>query len=219
MLLHGGVQPTVRSRRSRRSTAWRRLRRDHPIVGWKVYTHAPGDGWWLDDHDAAAPQVGEAFLARVEEVGPRIVCVHKGFSGGSEYASPVDIGPAATAHPDLRFVVYHSGFEAGVDEGPYVERRSRRRPAGAEPARRRRRARRQRLRRARLHLVEPDARPDAGRARARQAARGGRRPTTCCGVPTRSGTAHRRTRSRRSAPSRSRPSSRSATATRADAGR
>jgi predicted TIM-barrel fold metal-dependent hydrolase len=58
----------------------------------------------------------------VEAVGPRIVCVHKGFSGGSEYASPADIGPAANAHPDLRFVVYHSGFEAGVAEGPYDER-------------------------------------------------------------------------------------------------
>jgi hypothetical protein len=118
VLLHGGVQPTVGPTGRQIDGMWQ-LRADHPIVGWKVYTHAPGAGWWLDDHDASAPRVGEAFLAKVEEVGPRIVCVHKGFSGGSEYASPADIGPAARAHPDLRFVVYHSGYEAAGHEGSY----------------------------------------------------------------------------------------------------
>ena len=120
VLLHGGVQPTYGPVRQQLD-GMAALRADHGIVGWKIYTHAPGDGWWLDDHDAAAPQVGAEFLDRVEEVGPSIVCVHKGFSGGSEYASPVDVGPAAKAHPDIRFVVYHSGFEAGVAEGPYDE--------------------------------------------------------------------------------------------------
>ncbi len=120
VLLHGGVQPTNGPAGSQLD-GMAALRRDHGVVGWKVYTHAPGDGWWLDDHDAAAPKVGEDFLARVEEVGPSIVCVHKGFSGGSRFASPVDVGPAAKAHPDIRFVVYHSGFEGGVPEGPYLE--------------------------------------------------------------------------------------------------
>jgi predicted TIM-barrel fold metal-dependent hydrolase len=91
----------------------------HRIGAWKVYTHAPSRGWWLDDRDAGAPQVGHAFLERVQALGPRIVSVHKGFSGGSAYASPVDIGPAARAFPDIAFVVYHSGFEQGVREGPY----------------------------------------------------------------------------------------------------
>ncbi|MBK5289431.1 MAG: amidohydrolase family protein [Acidimicrobiia bacterium] len=118
VLLHGGVQPTY-GPAGQQIDGMAALARSHPIVGWKVYTHAPGDGWWLDDHDASSPQVGEEFLARVEAVGPNIVCVHKGFSGGSAYASPVDVGPAAKAHPDLRFVVYHSGFEAGVHEDAY----------------------------------------------------------------------------------------------------
>jgi predicted TIM-barrel fold metal-dependent hydrolase len=120
VLLHGGVQPTV-GPAGRQLDGMAALRAEHGIVGWKVYTHAPGAGWWLDDHASDVPRVGEAFLARVEEVGPRIVCVHKGFSGGSAYASPVDVGPAAKAHPDIRFVVYHSGFEAGVTEGAYRE--------------------------------------------------------------------------------------------------
>ena len=29
-----------------------------------------------------------------------------------------DIGPAARRHPDVNFVAYHSGFEAGTTEGP-----------------------------------------------------------------------------------------------------
>lgn len=120
VLLHGGVQPTF-GPAGQQLDGMAALRRDHGIVGWKIYTHAPGVGWWLDDHDSSAPQVGEAFLARVEDVGPKIVCVHKGFSGGSQYASPVDIGPAAKAHPDIRFVVYHSGFEAGAVEGAFDE--------------------------------------------------------------------------------------------------
>ncbi len=118
VLLHGGVQPTS-GPAGAQIEGMAGLRADHPIVGWKVYTHAPGAGWWLDDHDAGAPQVGNDLLRRVAEVGPRILCVHKGFSGGSAYASPVDVGPAAAAHADVRFVVYHSGFEAGVTEGPY----------------------------------------------------------------------------------------------------
>ncbi len=121
VLLHGGVQPTVGAAGAQIEGMAELRLGDYHVVGWKVYTHAPGAGWWLDDHESGAPPVGEAFLARVEEVGPSVVCVHKGFSGGSVYASPADIGPAARAHPDLRFVVYHSGYESGVGEGPYSE--------------------------------------------------------------------------------------------------
>lgn len=119
VLLQGGVQPTI-GPIGAQLDGMSSLVSDHSIAAWKVYTHTPGKGWWLDDHDADAPRVGNAFLERVRRVGPRIVCVHKGFSGGSEYASPVDVGPAAKAHPDITFVVYHSGYEAGGPEGPYT---------------------------------------------------------------------------------------------------
>jgi hypothetical protein len=96
----------------------------YPIAAWKAYTHAGGPGWFLDDHDPSAPSVGEAFLDHIarthaDGAGPRILAVHKGFSGGSRFADPVDVGPAAAAHPDLAIVVYHSGFEGGPAEGPY----------------------------------------------------------------------------------------------------
>jgi predicted TIM-barrel fold metal-dependent hydrolase len=88
------------------------LAAQHRIVAWKTYTHV-GGGYSLTD------PVGEAFLGHVTALadggtGPRIVCVHKGFG-----ADPADLGPAAAAHPELTFVAYHSGFEAGVSEGPY----------------------------------------------------------------------------------------------------
>jgi predicted TIM-barrel fold metal-dependent hydrolase len=56
----------------------------------------------------------------VEALGPPVVAVHKGLSGGSPYASPVDVGPAAVNHPGVSFLVYHSGYERGVPEGPYA---------------------------------------------------------------------------------------------------
>jgi hypothetical protein len=95
-----------------------------PVGAWKTYTHWGGPGWWLDDHDPAAPKVGEAFLQKVEELGPPLVAVHKGFGSGSPFADPVDVGPAAKKHPNLTFVVYHSGFdvEGGRTEGPYDEK-------------------------------------------------------------------------------------------------
>jgi predicted TIM-barrel fold metal-dependent hydrolase len=93
---------------------------DFEVSAWKTYTHV-GPGYTLDDH--AGVPVGEAFLAKVEELGPPIVCVHKGLAviggGDRNFASPVDIGPAAVNHPDLSFCIYHSGYEAGAVEGPY----------------------------------------------------------------------------------------------------
>ena len=72
----------------------------HQLAAWKVYTHAPG-GWYLDDHDPSAMQVGAPFLQAARDTGVPIVAVHKGLSGGNPFASPVDIGPAASANPDL----------------------------------------------------------------------------------------------------------------------
>jgi hypothetical protein len=89
-----------------------------PVAAWKTYTHAGGPGWYLDDHDPAAPQVGRAFIEHVRRLGPKIIAVHKGFAGvggprSAPFASPVDVGPAAKANPDITFVVYHSGFDVG----------------------------------------------------------------------------------------------------------
>jgi predicted TIM-barrel fold metal-dependent hydrolase len=118
IVMHGQANPSV-GRVEDRLEEMSRLVEQYEIGAWKVYTHAGGPGWYLDDHDATAPQCGVAFLDRVRESGVKTVCVHKGFGNGSEYASPVDVGPAATSHPDITFVAYHSGFESGNSEGAY----------------------------------------------------------------------------------------------------
>jgi uncharacterized protein len=86
----------------------------HPIVAWKTYTHVGGGYAFTDD-------VGQAFLAHVaalaaDGIGPPVVAVHKGLG-----ADPSDVGPAAAAFPELRFLVYHSGFETGVSEREFRE--------------------------------------------------------------------------------------------------
>lgn len=96
---------------------------ENVISGWKTFTHFPtGIHWWLDDHDAALPQVGDSFLEHLVAIGTPILFVHKGLSNQTRYGSPVDVGPAAMRHPDVSFVVYHSGFEVASREGPYTER-------------------------------------------------------------------------------------------------
>jgi len=93
------------------------LAASHDIAAWKTYTHV-GSGWFLDDHEPSAPVVGQAFIDRARDTGVPIIAVHKGLAS-SPFASPVDIGPAAAANPDVAFLVYHSGYQTGVAEGPY----------------------------------------------------------------------------------------------------
>ncbi len=127
VLLHGQANPNVGDIGST-VDGMRALVDEYPIAAWKVYTHIPGGRpWFLDDHDPDAVQCGRAFLDAVMEVGPRIVCVHKGFGGlgggtAFDYASPIDIGPAARDYPEIDFIVYHSGYESGGSEGPFDER-------------------------------------------------------------------------------------------------
>ena len=93
---------------------------EQTVAGWKTFTHFP-TGWFLDDHDPDLPQVGDQFLRHIEHLGLPVLCIHKGLAGGSRIGSPIDVGPAATAHPGVKFVIYHSGYEVGTPEGPYTQ--------------------------------------------------------------------------------------------------
>lgn len=98
---------------------------ENVISGWKTFTHFPrGIHWWLDNHDPDLAQAGDLFLEHLVTIGTPVLFVHKGLSGRARYGSPVDVGPAAKKHPDVSFVVYHSGFEVDNREGPYTEGRS-----------------------------------------------------------------------------------------------
>lgn len=97
----------------------------YPIVAWKVFTNYPdlwdgsNNAWRLDDGDPALALVGGAFVDQCVALGVPVICAHKGFSQNSPHASPVDFGPAAAAHPDVKVVAYHSGYDPDQPEGPY----------------------------------------------------------------------------------------------------
>ena len=124
VLMHGGAYPH-RGPLEPALLAMTDARERYDIAAWKIYTMVPtADHFYFDDHDPSRPQIGQRFIDHVREIGPPILCTHKGISSivGStpELASPVDIGPAAARNPDVSFVVYHSGFEPGAGGvGPY----------------------------------------------------------------------------------------------------
>ena len=124
VLLHAQVLPNVGPLRTNLDEMERHARA-YPIKAWKVFTHYPdlylhnGQGWRLDDRGRGVPKVGDAFIRKAIELGVPIIASHKGLSGGSLLASPDDVGGAARTHPDAKFLVYHSGFETSITEGPY----------------------------------------------------------------------------------------------------
>jgi hypothetical protein len=124
VLGHTIVHPNLGDAELDRMDGWRA---DLSPAGWKVYTlwDPPGrtGGWFLDDERCGLP-----FLERVQAIGPRIVCAHKGIAGPipsatPAAASPRDIGPAAGLFPDIDFVVYHSGYDvdATTEEAAHTD--------------------------------------------------------------------------------------------------
>jgi hypothetical protein len=91
------------------------LEEDHGVAAWKCYTQF--GGWELDD-----PDIGIPFIERARALDVKLICAHKGlslFGLDPAYALPRDLGVVAKAYPDVNFMVYHSGYETGVAEGPY----------------------------------------------------------------------------------------------------
>jgi predicted TIM-barrel fold metal-dependent hydrolase len=111
MILHGLVLP---NRGMAEIDGMQRLKEDHGIAAWKVYT--PFGGWRLDDPN------GRRFLDEAKRLAVPLVCAHKGLPiAGFDpaYASPADIGVVAPLYPELRFIVYHSGYDPSVVERAY----------------------------------------------------------------------------------------------------
>ncbi len=84
------------------------------IAAWKSYTQF--GGWRFTD------DMGLAFVERALALNTDIICTHKGlslFGLDPKFASAEDIGPAARMYPKMRFVVYHSGYDTQIHEGPY----------------------------------------------------------------------------------------------------
>lgn len=90
-----------------------------PITAWKVCMHSSGPGWYLGGREGS--DLGPRFIREGVALGVPIIAVHKGFSGGSLFASPVDVGPAARDNPEVTFTIYHSGYESGGADGPFED--------------------------------------------------------------------------------------------------
>jgi hypothetical protein len=117
LLPHGRCMPTLPGELDGMDAQAARYR----LSAFKTYTQfGPRDGpagFFLDDDKFGTP-----FIERARRLGVRNIAVHKGLSFGPrgyEYSVSRDIGPAAKRHPDMNFLVYHSGFDTAVKEGPY----------------------------------------------------------------------------------------------------
>lgn len=85
-----------------------------PLAAWKTYPpEAAGAGLDSDEY-------GRPFLERMRETGVRVVASHRGISDDAGAwagrASPRDVVGAAKAAPDLKFLVYHAGWQSDVAE-------------------------------------------------------------------------------------------------------
>jgi uncharacterized protein len=115
LLLHGRVianAPGDIKRMDKLAKQWK-------IAAWKTYTQF-AEGWWLDD-----PKVGIPFIERAREVGPKLICIHKGIplapmGKDLTYSRCDDVGRVARRFPDVNFIIYHSGWDPAHKEGPFA---------------------------------------------------------------------------------------------------
>ncbi len=112
--IHGIVVPNIQTQMQ--LDGMQRLAEQLKIKAWKCYTHfgPNGVGWFLDD-----PRIGIPFIEKARQLGVKNICIHKGLSGNSFYATCRDVGIVAKAFPDMTFLIYHSGYESIESEGPY----------------------------------------------------------------------------------------------------
>jgi hypothetical protein len=88
------------------------------VSAWKTYTqYGPGGrGFFLTD------DVGVRFVEKARALGVKVICIHKGLPFGPrsyEHSQCGDIGPIAKRFPDVKFLIYHSGFVTSVREQAY----------------------------------------------------------------------------------------------------
>ncbi len=121
LLLHGRVVPNLPGDLERMDELLERW----DVSAWKTYTQygeTHGSGWWLND------DTGHAFLDKVRASGRKIISCHKGLplpfplmgEANLDYRFCQDVGPAAVAYPDIEFIIFHSGYDPGLPEGPFT---------------------------------------------------------------------------------------------------
>ncbi|MGH8691847.1 MAG: amidohydrolase family protein, partial [Burkholderiales bacterium] len=114
LLLHGRVNPNQPGDLETMDE----LKEKWGVRAWKTYTqYGPGGkGFFMSD------DVGIRFIEKARALGVKVICIHKGLPFGSrsyEHSQCSDIGVVAQRFPDVKFLIYHSGFVSSVKEGPY----------------------------------------------------------------------------------------------------
>ncbi len=114
LLLHGRVNPNQPGD----IEGMDELKERWGVSAWKTYTQWGPDkkGFFLSD------EPGTRLIEKARKLGVKVICVHKGIPFGKqsyEHSQCSDIGIVAKRYPDLKFIVYHSGFVATNPERPY----------------------------------------------------------------------------------------------------
>ncbi len=115
LMLHGRVNPNQPGDLEDMD----RLASDFPIAAWKTYTQwgPDGNGFFMTD------DAGEAMIAKAKKLGVKNIAIHKGIAFGPqsyEHSTCAEIGEAAKRHPDINFILYHSGFDLSVKEEAFT---------------------------------------------------------------------------------------------------
>jgi predicted TIM-barrel fold metal-dependent hydrolase len=114
LLIHGRVNPNQAGDLEGMDELAQKWR----VSAWKTYTqYGPnGRGYFLHD------DVGIRFIEKARALGVKVICIHKGLPFGRqsyEHSQCSDIGVVAKRFPDVKFLIYHSGYVTSVKEGPY----------------------------------------------------------------------------------------------------
>jgi hypothetical protein len=115
LLLHGRVNPN----QAGDLEGMDELAQKWGVSAWKTYTqYGPGGkGYFLTD------DIGIRFVEKARALGVKVICIHKGLPFGPrsyEHSQCSDIGPIAKRFPDVKFLIYHSGFVSSVREQPFA---------------------------------------------------------------------------------------------------
>jgi uncharacterized protein len=114
LLLHGRVnpnQPGDLETMDELKEKWR-------VSAWKTYTQYGPErrGYFLSD------DAGIRFIEKARALDVKVICIHKGLPFGREsyeHSQCSDVGVVARRFPDVKFLIYHSGYVTSVKEGPY----------------------------------------------------------------------------------------------------
>jgi predicted TIM-barrel fold metal-dependent hydrolase len=114
MLVHGRVNPNQAGDLERMDE----LKERWKVSAWKTYTQfgPGGKGFFLSD------DVGTKFIEKARTLGVKVICVHKGLPFGPrsyEHSQCSDVGVVAKRFPDVKFLIYHSGFVTSTPEQAY----------------------------------------------------------------------------------------------------